>query len=260
MLKISLIILFLFVFIAKNVNCDDGEISVDIVCMEDSSQTSCEALFEVKITSLWASIGKVTNSSLAIITTSSIRELKIDNKPVKFMPAGIKKKFLNLNSITITSSVLTHLERDDMRQFGNDLFKLKLSNNELTALQGDIFEFNNNIEEIDLSENPLKFIDHELFKSFKKMFLLTSVLMNNSGCIDQASFSPNPKTFKWNMEKCNNIEANNSNIRRIQNREVFLIKECLDQCTCSNSDSGTCSRSCVDKYCEGTLENKQKRT
>lgn len=258
MIKKSSMILLSIVLIAISVACEDNEIDVEIKCLESSSGTTCEASPKDNITSPKTSIGKVTNSNSEKIDTINIVEFNIDNTKttiIKFMPAGIKKKFPKLNSITMTFSALTHLERDDMRQFGNDLIKLKLSNNALTALQGDLFHFNNDLEEIDLSENPLKFIGSAFFITFKKMFRLKNVSMNNSGCIDQASSSPNPKIFKWNMEKCVDEDAEKLNLIRNRSRAVFLIRECLDQCTCTTDRSEVCSRSCVSQYCEGTLKN-----
>lgn len=238
--------------IVQSVTCDE-EIFVDIVCIGNSIATSCEVSPLLDITSSSARIGSVIDSSSKVIDTSNIVELKIDSlkKNVKFMPAGIKKKFQSLYSIAITSSGLIHLDRDDMRQFGDDLIILKLRNNSITALQSDLFDFNKKLKEVDLSENPLQFIDPAFFKGFRKMIDLTSVLLVNSGCINQVSSSRVPKTFKWNVEKCVDFEAKNFNLRRIKGRAVFLTKECLDQCTCSDGVSRSCSLGCIDKSCEG---------
>lgn len=140
---------------------------------------------------------------------------------MKFMPAGIKKKFTKLDAISVTDSGLTHLEKEDMRQFGDDLIKADFSNNKLTALEGDIFEFNTDLSFIYLRGNPLAFIDPKLFENFKKMEQLVFVYLENSNCINQKS-SQSAGAIEWKNKQCNDEKAKNDNLKRIRERASFF--------------------------------------
>lgn len=139
---------------------------------------------------------------------------------VKFWPADIKKKFPKIVQFEIMRSGLTHLEREDMRQFGDDLIQVNFDGNLLTALEGDVFEFNLNLEYIGLHHNPLKFIDPQFFQNFLKLRKLKWVEIQNSDCINQASRAP--RIMNWRADKCSDETAKMKNLNAISERGVFF--------------------------------------
>lgn len=89
-------------------------------------------------------IGKVEKQSYFDVDTSNIELVKIETKgtSVRFVPAGMKKRFPKVMAVEIFDSGLTHLEREDMRQLGDDLQYFGLWHNPLATLPGDLFDFN----------------------------------------------------------------------------------------------------------------------
>lgn len=167
-------------------------------------------------------VRQVVSENGFTVDTSDVELLKVETRvnSMKFLPAGIKKKFPKLTAIEIFQSGLTHLEREDMRQFGDDLMHANFWKNSLTALEGDLFEFNPNLKHISFVENPLKFIDANLFQKIRTLKVVKEVQFGRTKCIDQGSL--NPKREKWNFEKCNDERAKRENQARIQQREGFF--------------------------------------
>lgn len=179
--------------------------------------------YSLKVDNPRTKIDKIVDSSGSEIDTTNIEMLKIrtGKKTVKFVPAGIKKKFPDLKVFTIENSGLTHLEREDMRQFGADLGFVSFSENSLTALPGNLLEFNPNVKYIYIRQNPLKYIDGALFQHFKSMEKLRTVNFEHCNCISKESDSP--KTFEWNSnQRCNDEEAKQENFNMIDQRKAFF--------------------------------------
>lgn len=141
---------------------------------------------------------------------------------MKFWPADIKKKFPKIVQFEIIRSGLTHLEREDMRQFGDDLIQANFDGNLLTALEGDVFEFNSKLEYIGLHHNPLKFIDPQFFRNFLKLRKLNWVEIQNSDCINQDSRAP--RIMNWKADECSDESAKMRNLNTISERGVFFIE------------------------------------
>lgn len=160
------------------------------------------------------------------VDTSDIKMLRIEtgNPTVKFIPTGIKKKFPDLFAIKIAKSGLLHLEREDMRQFGSSLIYANFMANLLTALEGDLFEFNSNLKRISFKGNPLQYISATLFENFKniKNYNLENVQFLRSTCIDQESWDP--RSTRWNTNKCNDKKAKGKILATINDREEFFSK------------------------------------
>lgn len=169
------------------------------------------------------------------VDTSNIKELEVyvaNNNFVKFVPANIKKMFPKLASISIMSCGLSHLEKGDLRQFGDDLYYVNFQRNKLTVLQGDLFEFNPKIKYIYLGHNPLQFVDSSFFQSFKNMNI-NHVMLVNSNCINQHSDSP--KITKWNFENCANQETNRKYLHLVDARKEFFKSVYSDEITSDKS-------------------------
>lgn len=146
---------------------------------------------------------------------------------MKFMPAGIKRKFPKLKKISILSSGLAHVEREDMRQFGDDLVHISFYNNSLTAVIGNVFEFNTNLLVISFKKNPLKFIDAKIFQSFISMRSLLNVDFTLCGCMSQASPKPQilSKLDFWKNEDCHSQNAKKKTSLIMNERCEFFENE-----------------------------------
>lgn len=178
-------------------------------------------------------VRKVVFNNRSEFDTSEIKLMKIftKSKSVKFMPAGIKKLFPMLTTIDIQKSGLSHLEKNDMLQFGDALVFANFRMNDLTALEGNLFDYNPNLKYIWLNDNPLKYINPSLFESFKTMKSLEYVSLAKSSCINQSSHSP--AVENWNTYSCRDEDAKNETTRRISNRveffKVYIIESKIER-------------------------------
>lgn len=242
---------------------------VDIVCSTEHLDPKFihAAMTVLSSRSIIANVIFTNNSKF---DTSKFDKLiiKSENESVRFLPAGIKKTFPKLVGLYSYECGLTHLERNDMRQFGDDITYANFGRNLLTALEDNLFEYNSNLIDIFFSFNPFKYINAELFLNLKQIKKIRIVEFNYSGCINQLteSFS---KNFTFNSMNCSDEEAKKNNLRIISERETFFMRKCLDvYCTSINEtsdgpedESFNCSRGCVMENCRGkrdALDNEMK--
>lgn len=137
---------------------------------------------------------------------SEIGSLNIVGSIVNFIPDGIHDMMPNLKVLTIISSDLMAVTRENLKQFGNSLELVQFSWNRLTSLDGNLFDFNSNLRAISFQGNVhIAHIGPEFFKNLVHMKYLSQVDLEICGCISQI-FSidngVNIETFKWNNEKC----------------------------------------------------------
>lgn len=178
----------------------------------------------LKIESSLTSIGNIITSTLTGISCrSDVKVLKIETgaNSVKYLPAGMKIKFVKLIAMEVINSGLIHLEMEDLKQFGDDLLFLDFSKNSLSALEGDLFHFNPFLKYIRLHDNPLRYINPSFFQSLKKMEHIFYVRLFDSHCIDQHSESP--AKHEWDYKKCNDRTARTENVARILARSNFFL-------------------------------------
>lgn len=97
-----------------------------------------------------------------------VKGLLIESQTVKFFPRGVEKFFPNLEDISIYFSKLQSIKKADLKPFKN-LQALRLFNNDLEELDGDLFEFNRQLRIIDFDHNKLKSIGSELLTELKKL-------------------------------------------------------------------------------------------
>lgn len=175
---------------------------------------------EIKISKIVHTDGSV------IVKPNEVDGFYIDGaKDMKFMPRGIKKQFPQLKAIAIWNSGLSHLDKNDMKEFGSDLIHAGFLKNSLQMLSADLFEFNPNLKMIRFDENPLKFIDSEFFRNLKNLNQMENALFAYSNCIDQnfkSDESQNIKNYKWNDENCHDESA--SKWMKVRANEVLEQK------------------------------------
>lgn len=185
----------MIIFMIKSVICHEY---VNLVCTNVDVKTHASMTFFTCFSSFFviessnSVLEKVVHSNGSNVDTSNIECLNIDTgrkTAVKFVPARIKMKFPKLTALDISRSGLTHVEKEDMRQFGGDLILVDFFGNSLTALEADVFDYNPNLRIIYLNENSFKFINSALFQNFRKMRNLKSVHFWISTCISQATDS-----------------------------------------------------------------------
>lgn len=226
------IICIVLTLVTVQMTVSDEEHNFNLVCEKiyvgpDNNVTRCLSPY-TEIKSPTTIIGKVLHTNGSKIDTKNIsmwQILRNSSSSVKFIPAGIKKKFSKLSIFVLHGVGLIHLEREDMRQFGKDLIRVEFNENLLTALEDDIFELNPNVEYVNLKNNPLKFVSSVLFKSLRKMENIKNVDIR-FGCATN-SHSWYPKTENWNYENsrnCNDEKIETENVERISERILFFIE------------------------------------
>lgn len=94
---------------------------------------------------------------------SEITALSMDKCHVNFIPQKVKEMFPKVAFFSCRNCGLMALDKDDLKQFGDDLKILWLLNNALTSLDADVFSNNPHLQSIDLSENPLGNIEPGFF-------------------------------------------------------------------------------------------------
>lgn len=161
-----------------------------------------------------------------------VNEFCVATNKIMFLPARINEMFPTLKKFMMIKSGLVHLERDDMRQFGDGLTSANFDGNLLTAIEDDLFEYNPNLEYIGLHNNPLKYINPAIFRNFQKKSKLAWVQIDNSNCINQTSTHLSMEA--WNHRKCVDAIAESRNIETIFNRMDFFLLEVFPENYSSN--------------------------
>lgn len=132
-----------------------------------------------------------------------------DAKDLIYLPNGIKDTFPALKALEVHDSGLTYLDKQKMKQFGDDLQWILFQNCKLTALEGDLFDHNPNLIYIDFERNPLTYIGAQLFENFKQMPFVKEIDFRHCHCVhtfykksvylfDNLSL----ETFNWNAGAC----------------------------------------------------------
>lgn len=232
----------LILIIVRNIIVDGIE-SVEptnctnIVCLDYSGRYFRRCISSVE--SSRTMVGKVVSSSGFEIDLREVILLSIqtNSEVVKFVPTGIKKKFPMLREFRIIRSGLTHLERDDMRQFGDELIDVSFKQNLLTSLESELFLFNPNLINICLSNNPIKFIDGRLVRNFENMHLKKLEILS-SNCVHMLSILPRREDW-YLIEDCNDRLSEYKSKKIMRSRVDFFNNGYVHRCNCGDT---FCSR------------------
>lgn len=164
------------------------------------------------------------------VKSVSIEAFVIKNEPnCKFMPMGLKKTFWNLVALNVQESGLMHIDQQDMKQFGSELLWIRLFETKLAALDGDLFDHNPNLVFVSFEGNALKYIDSQLFESFKQMKYLEKMNFNHCGCISKIyeksrTYRHQIQIIDWKENGCNDTSAKMANLERINKRPPMSDK------------------------------------
>lgn len=182
---------------------------------------------------------------------NSIRMLHISFSQLGYLPSGIMKIFPKLEKIYCISCGLKHLEKNDMRQFGNDVTYADFRNNSIKALLHDLFEHNENLKTVNFRGNPLKFIDPRLlllgFDSVKIDQKFIDVHFD--GC--STDYSGVHGVVRYCTSKIDKDEC----IKRIGQRASFFINEFKNDTKKSTTDNATNLTLNMHTPCNCTCEN-----
>lgn len=139
---------------------------------------------------------------------SNLFEISLENGDIQLLPDGFDTVFPRINSLNITNSGLAHLNKQNLRQFGEHLKMANFSRNFLTTLTDDLFQYNKNIMQCDFSDNFLAHIDIFFLKQPKIPFnfdetscynSLTGII--NSDDCNMESLIVNYKDLEFHMRR-----------------------------------------------------------
>lgn len=219
---ISLVLVLLtFLFSSKSVeSCSEQITNVNIFCsaLGNYSFPSVGFVYEcyhqgapeiiVTVPDSQA-VAVLHNNGSAVTQFLDIEALDIVFSRISFIPDGIKTLMPNLRVIRIRTSGLLSMNKENLRQFGNDLELASFVGNHLTSLDADLFEFNPNLRWISFSNNPIRHIDPRFFDHLPQMETLELVWLIHAGCMDQ-SFNValgDLNSFEWQNDNCFNETA-----------------------------------------------------
>ncbi|XP_070507834.1 uncharacterized protein MAL8P1.12-like [Chironomus tepperi] len=149
--------------------------SVDILCEYanyDFTSTdelySCIVKNDLKINSSDVKINEVKGSHKSGKSNDLVSGLVIDNKKTEYFPSNLDEKFKNLLALKIKYGRLKEIHQDDLKKFSK-LRYLNLDENNIEALDDDLFEFNTELELIWFGKNKIKSIGRSTFDKLSQL-------------------------------------------------------------------------------------------
>lgn len=158
------------------------------------------------------------------IDLDEVGVLRIENSAnVKFVPARINKMLPKVKKIFIVNCGLIHIEKNDMKQFGNDLILADMSKNHLRALQSNLFGHNTQLTEVNFYGNPLKFVDLAILNKINFVMDKKFRVAAFDGCVSY-KFDYRGSS-NYDNEKCNDAGEKQQNLQLVQRRAEFFMRE-----------------------------------
>lgn len=157
---------------------------------------------------------------------------------INFFPRCLTKFFKNINYIRISNANLTEISKEDLKDFNENLKTLKLSYNQIEAIDGDLFEYNPNLGEIDFNMNKIVQIDTRAFSGIKNIKLLELSANPCTKELDSLSDDPSGVIFE--------VKYLCKNLNQIATTEFYEITSNIDSTTNKPKNSSTTStKSCL---------------
>jgi Leucine-rich repeat (LRR) protein len=100
---------------------------------------------------------------------------------MEYFPIGFTKFFENIVDIHAGMNKLSHLEREDLKEFSKIRF-LYLYTNQLKVLESDVFQYNTALEYISFYNNRLMHIGSKILQPLKR---LRTAYFNKNICVDK---------------------------------------------------------------------------
>ncbi|CAG9807182.1 unnamed protein product [Chironomus riparius] len=101
-------------------------------------------------------------------TWEDVQEVKFHHCEMSKVPQGLTKLVPNMTNLTIWSSSLKNVNKNDLAEY-KFLKKIYFMHNEIEFLPGDLFEGFTNLEVVSFMGNKLKIIEPNVFDSLKKL-------------------------------------------------------------------------------------------
>jgi hypothetical protein len=124
---------------------------------------------------------QVNGTHIPDTTNENITQLHIIHKQMEYFPIGFTTFFENIVAIHAGMNKLSHLERDDLKEFTKIRF-LYLYTNQLKVLESDVFTYNTALEYISFYNNRLMHIGSKILQPLKR---LRTAYFNKNICVDK---------------------------------------------------------------------------
>lgn len=159
----------------------------------------------------------------------NVTALRIQNQNCFFVPSGFANFFPNLEGLTISSSGLRRISRDDLSPFPN-LLTLALNGNRLISLENGLFEGVPLLRTAGFGNNRPRAIPASLLDP---LFLFTFINLDNNVCINAPGTTfPTPTLnmiMREVMESCQNFATlENEGTSEIESLRKGLIERLLN--------------------------------
>ncbi|KAG5667187.1 hypothetical protein PVAND_015182 [Polypedilum vanderplanki] len=130
----------------------------------DFSSSSCTGKPNVEITNRENAISNISNYKLNYKTT--VTTLKVRNCLMNFLPQGFDKFFDSIKILEIKNTHLIEITKFDLKQFC-ELEELSIIFNDLTTIDGDLFDNHQQMKFLDLRFNKIFSIPNEVYQKFQ---------------------------------------------------------------------------------------------
>lgn len=186
--------------------------SIKIQCFFDN-----ELLFdELKVAYTCTALDLMTNKTRRIVSEVSgdhipemccnfnITQLYIIHQQMEYFPIGFTKFFENIVAIHAGMNKLSHLERNDLKEFSKIRF-LYLYSNQLKVLESDVFIHNVMLEYVSVYNNRLMHIGSKILQPLKR---LKTAYFNKNICVDKQAVASEQGISELKLEisqQCSNI-------------------------------------------------------
>jgi DNA repair exonuclease SbcCD ATPase subunit len=100
--------------------------------------------------------------------SQNVKSLIFDGQTMNFMPKGLEKLFPQIEAISISSSKLKELKKEDLAPFPM-LKNLWTNGNDLETLPSNLFEANPELTRVEFYKEKLKFVGENILSPLKKL-------------------------------------------------------------------------------------------
>lgn len=160
-------------------------------CDYSFERTHNDSLYDCTIRLINDKYERVSQNHTLNKSNEDVESLTIKQITLKSIPLNIGIFFPNLKKLAILSGSITHISKNNLKQFTN-IRHIIIEQTNISVLSSGLFEFNENLEEIEFRDNSLDVINVEVFNNLKN---LTRVDLTKNICIDE-SFSKENKSLE----------------------------------------------------------------
>lgn len=170
-----------------------------------------------------------SNKVMPSESTDQIRSLYFSKiSTMRFIPAGLKKRFPFMKALVIRQSGLLSVDRENMMQFGVDLEYLDLYNNVLSYLDADVLMYNTHLQYIDFRSNPIRQIEPDFFFYLRNLYDIKIINIYTTYSSYIQNFNSlsghNLTTFKWYDICCDDLARVETKLAPIGGRIEHSLK------------------------------------